>query len=92
MAWIGRAARLAKVIAAVGTGITLLAAARLVDEQQIATISSQQELRPAVYEMKGLSEARRSKILTVSSGEFGRDLGLAIAETLYDPKKKANGR
>jgi putative intracellular protease/amidase len=92
MAWIGRAARLTKVIAAVGTGITLLAAARLVNEQQVTTVGSQEELQPNVHELQGLSEASSSKILTVSSGEYGRDLGLAIAETLYDPDKNANGR
>jgi transcriptional regulator GlxA family with amidase domain len=76
--WINRAARLARVVAASGTGAFLLAAAHLLDDQSAAAVAGLAEAFPAVQPVTDSSVVISGKMLTSGGPAFGEALGQAI--------------
>jgi cyclohexyl-isocyanide hydratase len=80
--WLGRAARLAHVIAAIGDGVRLLAAAALLNNQTAAGPLAWAETYPAVTFLPGQPLVQSGKYLTTPSAETGQALGQAVATHL----------
>ncbi len=82
MNWFARAAKLAKVVAAVGTGTLVLAASRLLDDRTVAHTPELNELYPDIA-IGGRSDVvRDGKIFTIGSSDYGINLGVAIISEL----------
>ncbi len=82
MNWLERAARLAKVVAAVGSGTFILAASRLLDDQKVANVSGLSEAYPGVQTEHVEGVVKDGNILTVSKSDYGSELGMAIITEL----------
>jgi transcriptional regulator GlxA family with amidase domain len=82
MNWLERAAGLAKVIAAVGSGTFILAASRLLDNQKVANVPGLSEAYPAVQTERVEGVVKDGNIFTVSSNDYGSELGMAIITKL----------
>ncbi|MGB3715193.1 MAG: DJ-1/PfpI family protein [Candidatus Promineifilaceae bacterium] len=82
MNWLERAARLAKVVAAVGSGTFILAASRLLDNQKVANVSGLSEAYPAVQTERVEGVVKDGNILSVSTNDYGSELGMAIIAEL----------
>jgi putative intracellular protease/amidase len=82
MNWINQAAKLAEVVAAVDTGLYLLAAARLLDGQRVAAVPGLQAAYPAVRMAENEAVVRSGKLFTVSSHRFSEALAQAIITEL----------
>jgi transcriptional regulator GlxA family with amidase domain len=82
MNWLERAARLAKVVAAVGTGTFILAASHLLDNEKVANVSGLSETYPGVQTEDVEGVIKDGNILTVSKSDYGSELGMAIITEL----------
>ena len=80
--WLTRAARLAQVIAAIGDGVRLLAAAGLLNGQTAAGDPAWREHYPAVTFQPDQRLIDSGKYLTAPSAETGKALGQAVAHHL----------
>lgn len=78
MDWINRAAKSAEVVAAVKTGIFLLAASRLLDGQTVAAVPGFKEAYPDVAVEAGRPVVESGKIFTSAGYHHGQTLALAI--------------
>lgn len=76
--WISRAARLARVVAAIGTGTYLLAAAHLLDERPVAAVAGLADSFPTVKPHTDSSVVSSGKVITSIGSAFGEALGQAI--------------
>lgn len=84
MNWLKRAAKLAKTVAAVGTGTFILAASRLLDDHKVADVPGLNEAYPDVQSDRVEGVVRDGKILTVSNNGYGSELGLAIIAEILE--------
>jgi transcriptional regulator GlxA family with amidase domain len=82
MDWIHRAAKLAEIVAAVNTGIYLLAASRLLGGQTVAAVPGFKDAYPDVAVDDGLQLVVSGKIFTTSSHLHGQTLSLAFVAEL----------
>jgi transcriptional regulator GlxA family with amidase domain len=82
MNWFGRAAKLAKVVAAIDTGNLILAVSGLLGNHMVAYSSEADGMYPQVRSMGGKEGVRDGKIFTTSSSEFGVALGKSIISEL----------
>lgn len=82
MNWFGRAAKLAKVVAAIETGILILAAAGLLGGHKVAYAPELDDMYPQVRSIRGEEVVRDGKVFTVGSSEFGAALGKSIISEL----------
>lgn len=80
--WLTRAARLAHIIAAIGDGVRLLAAAALLNNQTAAGPTTWAETYPAVTFLPNQPLVESDKYLTIPSAETGNELGQAVAHRL----------
>lgn len=78
MDWINKAAKLAEVVAAVDTGIYLLAASRLLGGQRVAAVDGLSDHYPEVQPITSKKVVESGKIFTVSTHHEGLDLALTI--------------
>ncbi|GAG45944.1 unnamed protein product, partial [marine sediment metagenome] len=78
MNWFGRAAKLAKVVAAIGTGTLILAASGILGDRRVAYTSELDETYHQVRSSPGEEVIRDGNIITTGSSEFGVELGKAI--------------
>ena len=80
--WISRAARLARVVAATGTGTFLLAAAHLLDDQPVAAVAGLTEsFSGREAQFTDSSVVKSGKILTSCTPVSGAALGQAIVDS-----------
>ncbi|MFZ0543838.1 MAG: DJ-1/PfpI family protein [Candidatus Promineifilaceae bacterium] len=86
MDWINRASRLAQVIAAVNTGIYLLAASRLLSGKTVAAVPGLTDAYPDVQVVKGDTLVQDGNILSISSYRQGEPLALAVVAELEGSK------
>jgi putative intracellular protease/amidase len=82
MNWLERAAKRAKVVAAVSTGTYILAAARLLGDRKVANSSGLEEAYPGIQVAHVDGVVADGPIMTVSNGDFGSELGTAIIAAL----------
>ena len=82
MDWINKAAKLAEVVAAIDTGIYLLAASRLLNGQKVAAVPGLIDAYPDVQLVENEIVVESGKIFTVSTHSHGSDLALAIVSVL----------
>jgi len=82
MDWINRASKLAEVVAAVDTGVYLLAASRLLNGQRVAAVPGLTEIYPGVQLIEDETVVESGKIFTISTHHHGPDLALAIVSEL----------
>lgn len=82
MDWINRASKLAEVVAAVNTGIYLLAASRLLSGQTVAAVPGLTDTYPDVQVAHDETVVQSGKILTVSTHHHGSDLANVILSEL----------
>ena len=82
MDWINKAAKLAEVVAAVDTGIYLLAASRLLSGRRVAAVAGLSDLYPEVQPVDSEKVVESGEIITVSTHHKGLDLALAIISTV----------
>lgn len=80
MNWINQASRLAQVIAAVNTGIYLLAAARLLNGQTVAAVHGLTENYPDVQTVESRAVVQSGKLHTISTNSAAPALALTIIE------------
>jgi cyclohexyl-isocyanide hydratase len=80
--WLGRAARLANVIAAIGDGVRLLAAAGVLKGQTAAGQSTWSDTYPAVTFLPDQPLVHSGKYITAASAESGNKLGQAVRDCL----------
>jgi transcriptional regulator GlxA family with amidase domain len=78
MDWINRASRLAQVVAAVHTGIHLLAASRLLSGRTVAAVPGLTDAYPDVQVTADQAVIQSDKISTIPNYRFGQDLALSI--------------
>jgi len=84
MNWFGRAAKLAKVVAAFETGILILAASGLLEDRKVAYSSELNDMYPDVRSLQGEEVVRDGKIFTTGSSEFRVDLSNAFINYLEE--------
>lgn len=82
MDWINRASRLAQVVAAVNTGIYLLAASRLLNGQTVAAVPGLSDAYPNLRVVETETVVQSNKFFTVSSHRAGQALALALIQEL----------
>src|SRR5690606_25021996 len=82
MDWINRASGLAQVVAAVNTGIYLLAASRLLSGQTVAAVPGLHDAHPDLQVVESEAVVQSDKFLTISSHRAGQVLALAIIREL----------
>ncbi|HET6444103.1 MAG TPA: DJ-1/PfpI family protein [candidate division Zixibacteria bacterium] len=82
MNWFGRAAKLAKVIAAVGNGSFILAASGILNGKKAAYVPGLGEAYPGVLTEQAEGIVQDKKVMTVSGNDNGSALGMAIIEEL----------
>jgi putative intracellular protease/amidase len=82
MNWINQASRLAQVVAAVNTGVYLLAASRLLNGRTVAAVSGLTDLYPDVQVVENGAVVQSDKIFTISSHRHGQALAQAIVTEL----------
>ncbi|MCI0394227.1 MAG: DJ-1/PfpI family protein [Chloroflexi bacterium] len=80
MNWIERAAQFAQVISAVGTGVYLLAAARLLNGRAVAPVDGLTERHPSVQVVSGQPLVRSGNVLTIAHHGHGQLLAQAILQ------------
>jgi transcriptional regulator GlxA family with amidase domain len=85
MGWLARAARQARLVAGVGTGIFLLGAAGLLAGQSVAAVPGVQERFPAAIAVAGEAVVCSGKVVTVAGHQDGESLGRLIASHFYPP-------
>lgn len=78
MDWINRASKLAQVVAAVDTGIYLLAASRLLSGRTVAAVSGLTEAYPDVLIGQEDLVIQSDKIFTISNYRAAQELALSI--------------
>lgn len=78
MNWLGRAAKLAKVIASVGNGAFILAASGILDDRNAANVPGLNDAYRGVLTDKAEGIVKDGKILTIADSNQGSELGLAI--------------
>jgi len=78
MDWINRASGLAQVVAAVSTGIYLLAASRLLSGQTVAAVPGLVDAYPEVQVVENEAVVESGKFFTISNHSAGQALALAI--------------
>jgi putative intracellular protease/amidase len=82
MNWINQASRLAQVVAAVNTGVYLLAASRLLNGRTVAALPGLTDLYPDVEVVENGAVVQSDKIFTISSHRHGQALAQAIVTEL----------
>ena len=82
MNWINQASRLAQVVAAVNTGVYLLAASRLLNGRTVAAVPGLTDLYPDVQIVENEAVVQSDKIFTISSCRQGQALAQAIMTEL----------
>ena len=80
MQWFGRAAKPAKVVAAIGNGALILAAAKLLEHKRVAYTSEFAALYPGIDTTKDEGIVVDGKILTVGDIEDGVLLSQAVIQ------------
>jgi transcriptional regulator GlxA family with amidase domain len=78
MDWINKASRLAQVIAAVHTGIYLLAASRLLSGQTVAAVPGLTDAYPDVQVTQDKAVVQSDKIFTIANYRHSQELALSI--------------
>lgn len=82
MNWLKRAARLAKVISAVGNGTFILASSGIVGRQPVADIPGLGDAYPALHLVPGVGIVVGQNVITASDSSFGSKLGHAVLDML----------
>jgi transcriptional regulator GlxA family with amidase domain len=82
MNWINQASRLAQVVAAVDTGVYLLAASRLLSSQIVAAVPGLTDSYPDLQVVEKEAVVQSDKIFTISSYRHGQALASAIVTEL----------
>lgn len=84
MNWINQASRLAQVVAAVDTGLYLLAASRLLNGQTAAAVPGLSEAYPEVNVSQNDGVVRHDKLFTIADNSHSQALALAIIDELEE--------
>ncbi len=82
MNWLKRAARLAKVISAVGDGTFVLAASGVVEGQPVADIPGLGDAYPALHLVPGEGLVVGQNVITASDSSYGSKLGHAVLDMM----------
>jgi transcriptional regulator GlxA family with amidase domain len=83
MAWLKRAAQLARVVAGISSGVFLLAAAHLMDDKAIAPVLGVSDSFPGVRPVEGEAIVSDGKMVTATDFRFSTKLGVEIVRMTY---------
>ena len=82
MDWINKASRLAQVVAAVNTGVYLLAASRLLNGRTVAAVPGLTDAYPGVQVAQNETIVQSDKIVTIPNYHASQELALFIITEL----------